>query len=274
MAGRFHTVVIDECAFPVSFRGFQEPMEVRVADGAVVEFLPWTCAQHLAALDRHLGAVAEGLQFDAKAFSQEILSASGVPGRVTEELMPLALWWAAGGEEKPPEAVADGTLPVGKARFRLRPWTSGERLQALAANLNSDANGTPVFRVAGYLMAMLRASATVLEPAGTPLEEMDSQTTAALIAAVVNLNVPKAWDEEVTARLAAGSQETAVNTLRLCRALGWTPSQVWNTPAPEVDRLLALLDHVAPHSPPAQRRAPGLADHPDAVIIHIEDDDQ
>jgi hypothetical protein len=65
-------------------------------------------------------------------------------------------------------------------------------------------------------------------------------------------------------------------TLRLCRALGWTPTQVWATPAVEVDRLLRLLDRTASQRIDARRRpvsrAPSLADHPDATVIRIEDD--
>lgn len=41
-------------------------------------------------------------------------------------------------------------------------------------------------------------------------------------------------------------------------------------PEHAVDRLLRMLDVLQP--PPRPARAPRLSDHPDATVIHIEDD--
>jgi hypothetical protein len=125
---------------------------------------------------------------------------------------------------------------------------------------------------------MLEASVRSVEPAGTELRTLDSASTAALLEAVVALNVA---GEEEAALLS--SPEIATSTLRICRELGWTPGQVWATPAPEVDRLLRLMEAARGAAPsradagrgPSPLPPPmgsGIASHPDAIIIQIEDD--
>ncbi len=75
-----------------------------------------------------------------------------------------------------------------------------------------------------------------------------------------------------------GSDELARTTLRLCRALGWTPAQVWSAAATEIDALLALLERVEappplqPPPPRAPARPGGPASDPDAVIIQVGED--
>ena len=156
--------------------------------------------------------------------------------------------------------------PAGRAR--LRPWTERQRFAALSAALEGDGDDT-WFDPVAYLDAMVRASLLVLDgPA--PLDDVDARATAVLLHATVALNL--ASDEE-EALLDGGpvAREWAARTLRLCQALGWTPARVWATPAAEVDRLLRLLDLARPPAQPGAR-APRLADHPDATVIHNEDD--
>ena len=273
MKALFHNVEVDGIAFPVSFRGFDGTMEVRASYGRVVEFRPWTCEKHLSALKRHLKPSAAGVEMDARAFSRDVLDSSGIPADLADELIPLALWWAAGGEELPAgEIASDGWFHAGKVAARLQPWSNGKRLQALADNGITAEDGAPSFNVAGYLEAMLADTIVETDPSGQKFHDFDSQSTMAVVQAVIQLNVPRGWEDELTARLREGSQQMAVNTLRLCRALGWTPSQVWATPAPEIDHLLALLDRVE-GTPSATSRPQGFADHPDAVVIEIEDDE-
>jgi hypothetical protein len=109
------------------------------------------------------------------------------------------------------------------------------------------------------------------------LAELDAAATRRLCAAIVALN-----HADATADPFAGLPAALVAaTLRLCGALGWTLERVLSTPAPEVERLLALLDRVEVAQGSAQRRVrarsqapsrPRIADHPDAVVFLFEDD--
>jgi hypothetical protein len=190
------------------------------------------------------------------------------------------LWWASGGDGLERRDV-EGGVELGGRRFRLRAWTQLERMRALSGSVETRTEGGTSFDAAAYLGAMLRASVQAMEPEGPGLEDLDAATTAGLLDAVVALNVPDAEEPGGLPDEAPGAKEMAAVTLRLCRALGWTPSQVWATPAPEVDRLLRLLDltegsPVARSAPAPAARTGGsrLADHPDAIVIHIEDDSE
>lgn len=278
---RMERLEVDGVPFEVRFQGFDRPLGVRLAGGGEVSLAPWTCREHLRALGLYLVPGQEGLTLDAPGFCGEVLARSGLSGAQADALAPLALWWASGGgETRAARAGDDGELRLGAYRFQLRPWTQGERMKALADGLGTRPEGGPAFDAATYLGAMLRASVRSVSPSGQQLEDLDAATTAGLLEAVVALNVPDGDSEgALQEQLRLGTQEMAATTLRLCRALGWTPSQVWATPAPEVDRLLRLLDHVEGpaavppgRAPLARPRAPRLADHPDAIVIQIEDD--
>jgi hypothetical protein len=270
-------VEVDAVEYPVHFEGFHQPLHVWLRGEQHVSLRPWTCGEHLAALGRHLKPGASGVTLDTAAFSGEVLAREGLTGALAQEIAPLALWWAAGGGVSSARPGPEGWLELESCRVQLRPWTAGERLQALARCVRGEGSERS-FEVGRYLEAMLEASVKAVEPAETALRALDAASTVALLEAVVALNVP--GEEEGTL---LGSPEVAATTLRLCRELGWTPTQVWATPAPEVDRLLRLLDAAqgasAPRSTPVPRASPSprphgsrLADHPDAIVIQIEDD--
>lgn len=262
---------VDEVAYPVHFQGFHQPIHVWLRDGEQVSLRPWTCGEHLAALGRHLKPGAGGAVVDSAAFCGEVLARDGVVGERAEELGPLALWWAAGGGVAAVKPGVDGWVELGACRARLRPWTYGERLRALAVSTREE-EGQKRFDTGRYLGAMLEASVKEVVPATCEVRGLDSASTVALLDAVVALNAGGA--EETV------SPEAAAVTLRLCRELGWTPSQVWATPAPEVDHLLRLLDAVqgsrAERPVPVVSRpapaSPRLSDFPDAIVIQIEDE--
>ena len=263
------TIAVDTHAYQVHFLGFHRPLEVRLRSGAAVSLRPWTCHAHLGALGRHLRPGPSGLELDVPAFCGEVLADSGL-GELSEELGPLALWWAAGGAERPASPGPEGWLELGGRRVQIRPWTHGERLKALGDSVRLSPDGRAAFDIEAYLRAMLQASIQAWAPVAGELHELDAASTAAVLEAVVTLNISDGQLESVLAeRLRLGTQEVAATTLRLCRALGWTPSQVWAAPAAEIDRLVALLDAV--EAPVGHLPAPRLADHPDAVVIRIEE---
>lgn len=268
-------VEVDGRRFSVHLGGPDAPLEVAASTGERVWLRRWRFEEHLRALDRHSGADARGPSFDHEAFARELLRDSGVPEPLHAELVPVALWWATGGAL---DAVSspgpDGWVRLGSFRARLRPWTLSERSRALGESLTPGADGGRELGLAHYLRAMLAASVVALEPAGVALSMLDGATTAVLLDAVVALNTAGERDEDKRMRVPdAQDRALAQVTLRLCRALGWTPSQVWATPAAEIDRLLAMLELMECPSQSAAPapRAPGLADHPDAVVIQVED---
>ena len=252
----------------LDFQGFHCPLGVTAA-GLDFTLAPWTYRRHMDTLRASTCAAGADLRLDTRRLGAAVLAGLDLPDPVARALEPLALWWAAGGDDALPAPPLEGEwLDLGPAgRARLRPWTERQRFAALSAALEGDGADT-WFDPVAYLDAMVRASLLVLDgPA--PLDDLDARATAVLLHATVALNLA---GEEEEALLEGGpaAREWAARTLRLCQALGWTPARVWATPAAEIDRLLRLLDMVRPQARPA--RAPRLADHPDATVIRIEDD--
>lgn len=264
-------IVVDEVAYPVRFQGFDATMDALGPDGETVHLRPWTYRDHMHALRLSLLPTAQGLELDTEKFCRCVLQRSGLPEDYAADLGGLALWWACGGEPRATTLTGDGWLDLGPARVRLRDWSSAQRIHALTRSLIKDESGES-FDVVSYLDAMVRTSIKATDPE-MDLEQLDSDATATLLEAVTNLNAPEQLLPEAAVcgdpRVA---REHARTTLRLCASLGWTPSRVWATPAAEVDRLLALVDLMGP-GPPAQSPGPAsLADYPDSVVIHFEDD--
>jgi hypothetical protein len=261
-----HVIDIDGLVYATDFQGFDKPMNARSAAGTEVQLQPLPLSVHLDALDECVVATAQGLALDKREFSRRVLAYSGVAEDTQATFAPLALWWASGGETSP-AALGGGWYDCDGVRLHLRPWTSGERFRAMARCRRADGDGER-FDLGAYLRAMLEASVVTVEPACS-LDELPSGATRSLLDAVVALNVVSL---DTSADSIPDTLEADRITLRLCRALGWTPTQVWTTPAAEVDRLLRLLDRTEASDTATPTRVARLADHPDAVVIHIEDD--
>jgi hypothetical protein len=268
-------IQVDGRDFRIHLAGPDEPGEVEVSTGERIRLRRWGFDEHLRALDRHAWADGAGLQFDAGGFARDVLRDSGVPDALFDELAPVALWWATGGAApRGARAEADGWVRAGQVRARLRPWTFSERSQALGVSMTSRADGSRELSLECYLRAMLAASVVALEPPGVELAALDGASAALLLDAVASLNHAGERAEDLTVKSADGeARALAELTLRLCRALGWTPSQVWAAPAAEIDRLLALLQltEPPPPAPAPAARPPRLSEYPDAVVIQVED---
>jgi hypothetical protein len=227
-----------------------------LAPEGALHLRPWTLADHLSALDRHAYHDGHGPRIDPEGLAAEVLARTSdqpLHPDTVADLAPLALWWATGGDE----ADAAHHVPM-------MPWTSLARARALDACTDRD---TGALRVGSYLYAMLRASTDdAIDP-----YTLSGAAAAATLDAVTRTNAAANDLSD-----GPGSEALARATLRLCRALGWTPGQVWSAPAGEIDRLLALLDRIdAPPPPPPPRpqsaQRSGLAAFPDAVIIEVGD---
>lgn len=243
--------------------------------GARVTLRPWTLAAHLAACEAALRVDAGAVRFDALRFAAAVLHHCGADPDSVADLAPVALWWAAGADQ-PPLAPpgADGWLPLSRGRVRLHPWSWADRCRAVDASRVGDRD----FRLTPYLAAMLRA--TVVQTDGVDPDRLVGADAQHLLAAVIAVNDPRGPLEETLAAITPElASKLAADTVRLCRALGWTPSQVWSMPAAEAQRLISLLDRIEPTPapappPPRPAQAPPsrLAAFPDAVVIRVEDD--
>ncbi|GEN10463.1 hypothetical protein SAMN05443572_103367 [Myxococcus fulvus] len=276
-SGASFSIEIDGRRFHLHTDDSSRSIEVEVATGERIPLWRWGFGAHLRALDSHARLEGAGLDFDAEGFALDVLRDSGVPESCFTELAPLALWWALCGLREPSVGVLpEGWRQVGEVRARLRPWTFAERTQVLEASLVVLADGARELSLERYLRGMLDASVVECAPA-VALESLDGATTAALLEAVVSVNAEFAAPEDRMLE-ASGKQARVLAevTLKLCRALGWTPAQVWATPASEVDRLLTMLKLTEPPAPPPRQapasRAMRLSDFPDAVVIQVEDD--
>lgn len=274
---------LEICGQPHELRhaGWDQPLELRTrAGGASWCLPPWRYRDHLAGLRAglHLAPIApageEPLALDTQRYLGGMAAYAGLDPATRAERLPLALWWAGGGDAAPAvRRDASGVTEIDGLSFRLQGWSERARLAALLACLIEEpgegAGGR--FDAVAYLDAMVRQ--TVLAE-GDVLDELPTHWALPLIDEVVGLNVVKP-EAEPLPMAGPRAQAAAAQTLRLCRALGWTPSQVWAAPAAEIDRLNALLDRVeqrhATTAPPVAARRSRLAEHPDAVLIRIED---
>ncbi|WP_148717127.1 hypothetical protein [Chitinolyticbacter meiyuanensis] len=260
-------------AWSLQHQGGASALAITSSEGECYTLQPWTYAAHLAALRSCVTVSLQGATLDHAGFAEAVLAGSDVPVARQQELAAIALWWASGADEPAVNPAEAGWLDLDGTAARLQPWSEGERGQALAECLiDSDEDGA-WFDAVGYLDRMTRATVQELAPPQA-IDTLHAAATRRLFDATVALNVVA---EEDRALLAAGpvARETALRTLRACRALGWTPSQVWAAPAVEIERLLQLMA-VVERPEPAPRasasRKPRLADHPDAFVIQIEDD--
>jgi hypothetical protein len=272
MQEKLRVIKVDGADYPVRFNGFDRPMEVRAPNGETLMFQPWRYRDHMAALNLCLNFGPKGLELDGEMFCGCVMRGSGIPENGAADFHGMALWWAGGGNQLPPDTpIADGWLDLGSTRVKLEPWSNENRIRALADSLIRDASGESL-EVVHYLDTMVGASVKSFNPKAI-LDKLDSGATATLIAAVISINMPEApLPVDGLKRDSLFSVEQSRSTLRLCAALGWTPSKVWQTPAAEVDRLLTLLDQVQPAPSRQFSRRLGLADQPDAVVIHFEED--
>lgn len=272
---------------------------VRASTGEHLRLVPWTLAQHLDALEQHLSATDDDLQLNVTAFARALFAqcASADPplNLASTAWSSLALWWCGALETTVP-LRPDGWLQLPSGQLRLRSWTWVERQQAIASSVSLLPEGARAVRLSRYLRALVMASvAEVLPPTLSPLSLTGSEGLS-LLQAVVTLNLAPEVDAALEAPAdPALARRQAEETLRVCRALGWTPAQVMATPARQIEQLLVLLDRAeAPAAAklpsPAEGTAPsagttparsapasvpkprGLSAFPDAVIIQVEDD--
>jgi hypothetical protein len=248
------SVTVGDSVFEVIFAGFGADLLVlSPKDEEPLTWRPWTLIEHLRALGLCLTATADGAAVDGERYAALVLDALGAPTERWAALAPLALWWAA----TPGASVIGEGLPI-------RPWTFAERADAIQTASEAHDGGGLDLKLDLYLHQMLRASAQ-----HEGWERLSAAAGHRLLAEVVRLNHPDLAEER-----AAEPPALTQALLKVCRALGLTPSQVRALPAAEVDRVLDLLAHDAeahPVTAPRRARRPKLADHPDAVVILAED---
>ena len=273
MATQASYINIDGVAFTVHFRGFDVPLSVQTSAGAAIELLPMHFSDYLSVLGQCMYPHSGEIKLNSGRLAREFLLHSNIHDDLHRELSPVALWWAIGGENQPLE-ITDDAVNLGKHKCQLRSWTAKERMQALAKCLTepvSNGNGMD-FDFIQYVELMIRASVVNIRPS-IEINAVDAASTLKLLEAVTRLNVAESIADEIaTWGSIPGLQQMLHSTLRLCKVLGWGPSQVWSLPAAEIDRLLAMVELMnTTQAKPASHSSRFISD-PDAVVINIEDD--
>lgn len=227
-------------------------------------------------LTDNLDTSTDEVSLDTQGFTQGVMTRLGVPEEFAQDLGPLVLWWTSAGDKNIPDSArADGWIDLGSARVRLRPWTFKERSQTLEGCVVAESENAVTFNILDYLVSLLESSVAETDPKDLDIWMLDSAAATALVSAAVGVNMPiYSWMKNSDQGSLLDTRQIAMTTLRLCRALGWTPSQVWATPAPDVDELLEMLHFVESEAPvsPGPVGMTGIFAHPDTVIIQIEDD--
>lgn len=238
-----------------------------------VELAPWTWADHLAALRRHLRAQGGRLVLDEEGYAREVLRQATLDEESRAFLVPLALWWAAGGDRRAAPSTPDpaGWVHLGAGlRAQIRAWSWRQRLAVMRACVEAVGDAHVVDPL-GIVERLLATTLLVLEHSDTgrvqQLGAVDAAVAHELLATLTELCMPSpdptddAWHQDPA---------IAAQVLRLCGALGWTPSQVLDAPAAEVDVLRWLLERGEPgDAAPSRRRALRLHDHPDAMVLEF-----
>ena len=107
-------------AYELDFRGFSRPLGFRAGDYRG-QLKPWRLGQHLSALKR-VGGRPLG-----EAWAGEVLLGCAGPELLQSELIPLALWWSAGGHQDLVELDSNHCLELSAGEVWLRPWTQRQR---------------------------------------------------------------------------------------------------------------------------------------------------
>ena len=264
-------VVIDGHRFEVALGEGGQPLRARVDDGEL-ELPAWTWDDHVDALRHHLDVIDGRLVLDEAGYARRVLARAGTPQEQDARLTPLALWWAAGAGR----VVASRPAPNewidlgGGARAKIRVWSFRERMTVLRQCLEYR-DDEPFIDPLVLVERLLRDGVLALEcPAGQGINDLgrlDAGAVQGLLSALTEYSMPgaSAVDDALLDDPALASQ-----VLRVCKAMGWTPSQVLEAPAGEVDAIVALLGPAdAPVAKP--RRAPlrssRLHDQPDAMVL-------
>lgn len=268
-------VRIDGRPYAVDPGAVGHPLRARVGVDEVV--LPvWTWGDHRRALRRHLRAEADRLVLDETGYAHELLRHGSVDPARWEELVPLALWWSAGAarEADPSELpMRDGWVSLGGGvRARVRGWSWRERLTALRECMTEEGLHWSVDPLA-IVERLVDTGVVELEGpeelAVSRLDALEVGLVHRLLVVLTRLSLPRPPAEREPL---LADPRLAGAILALCRALRWTPSQVLEAPASEIDDLRALLGH-EPAQPrvtaAAERpvRRGGLHAHPDAVVL-------
>lgn len=265
-------LVIEGQRARVTSSGANESLRATVGEREV-ELAPWTWADHLAALRRHLRADGGRLTLDEEGYAREVLRGAPLDDEARASLVPMALWWAAGAGRHTAPSTPDPAgwvhLSTG-LRARVRAWSWRQRLAAMRDCVEADGDAHVVDPL--RLIELLLATTLIeLEHPDTgrvlALGSLDAAVMHELLAVLTKLSMPspdhadEAWHHDPA---------IAKQVLRLCGALGWTPSQVLDASAAEIDMVRWLLEHGEARGPaPSRRRASRLHDHPDAMVLEF-----
>lgn len=263
------TVVVDRQTYEVE----TSQGSVRARHGDLELTLPpWSGAQHLDALRRHLIPGPAGLELDGEGYAAEILARTDAPSTRWSELVPLALWWATRPELEDVLVGEQAELHDG-TRVRLRDCTWQERIAAARHGLLQSDEGAAIdpVRVIEHLLEQSVDGVEAVDGRSVPLGAVEGSSLVRLSSLVLDRNNREAPFTDLMELEDAPTQ--ARELLELCRVLGRTPMQVFGLPAAEVDLVRELMRRAGGSTPQRVRttsrpHAP-LHEAPDAIVLEF-----
>ncbi len=257
---------IDGNTHEVEYHGPDQALHGLTTDGGTWRLEPVCFDEHCRLLETHTRFTAERLVLDSKAYSVAILQHNGLDPDAHRSLRPVVLWWAAGAPLEP--------VSPPPADIAIRPWSHGERLYARQAATSQNTDGQSFLHPVAYLRRMLFTCCDSWQSHPAAFDALPAGIFQPLLAAVLRCNA----DDDTAATFDTMDEVERSRILQLCRLLGWTPRQVLDCPAREVDVLLRYLLQQQP-TPVATPRSAMPTGHSvwaaasDSVVIAIDEDE-
>ena len=211
---------------------------IDVGDGAV-EFQPMEFARALLEASS-ITAICDGQRQPLDA--SEIASCSVDTG---DDLLACAIHVnrrvSVEVSERPGDAGAIEVTIAGRT-FTLAPWTWGLRNQILARCLRAAGRQTKSVDAARFHVEMLAAMCLAIDGSSPPadwLQHLDANTGDRLVEAASSLaNLDRERESQLVAAIRTGRPHDGVTMYTLCREFGWTPAQIREQRATDIDALL------------------------------------
>ncbi|MEM9491828.1 MAG: hypothetical protein AAGC55_21970 [Myxococcota bacterium] len=146
--------------------------------------------------------------------------------------------------EETPRADGSVDVAIADAHYRLAPWTWGLRNRLLAHAASSTHPSVASPDTARFHEAVLRTMCALIKPQIGPeswLDQLDGDIGDALLDIALRMSgLGRHQEAEITEAIRAGRPHHSVTMYMLCREFGWTPQQIHQQSARDIDGLLAV----------------------------------
>lgn len=247
-AAAWQSVSIDEYGYKVCFQGYHQPLMIALEDETHLELQPWSMGDNLNSIGRHIMLDGALPAISTSNYATEVLNKSEIPEEYHLKLLPLALWWAAGGIEPLPAIQLDGNCyKVGQYVFVLRAWSAGERMKCLSGSIQRQPAGERYdFDHLLYLQGLLETCIVSTDPE-IELMQIDTATMLTVLDQIFSLNQQHTNSpddqNDTTAELLELSPHFSRKLLQLSSVLDCPLEKLLALPAKQLDQFLTLIDN-------------------------------